>query len=64
MSWRKVENEKGFVFYVNDAIKSIQWDHPKFSDIKLRLDDCNYIKFSNYRIASKLLVLQRELLSK
>lgn len=64
MSWRKLENEKGFVFYVNEVNNSKQWDHPKFNSIKLRLDECNYVKYSNYRIASKVLVLQHELFSK
>lgn len=63
-SWRKVENEKGFVFYVNEAVGGKQWDHPKFGDIKLRLEECNYVKYSNYRIASKMRVLQHELFSK
>lgn len=63
-SWRKVENEKGFLFYINEGSNAKQWDHPKFSGIKQRLDECNYVKYSNYRIASKIRVLQRELFSK
>lgn len=64
MSWRKVENEKGFIYYLNEAVGSKQWDHPKFGDIQLRLDECNYVKYSNYRIASKMRVLQQKLFSK
>lgn len=40
-----------------------QWDHPKFTDIKQTIDDCNYIKFSSYRVATKIRTLQRSLYS-
>lgn len=41
-----------------------QWDHPKFVDIRQRLDDCNYVKYSIYRLALKFRVLQNALHSK
>ncbi|KAJ8963449.1 hypothetical protein NQ318_018931 [Aromia moschata] len=60
-SWRKVENENGFPYYVNEVANVRQWDHPKFSDLRQRLDDCNYVKYSAYRVALKFRVLQNAL---
>ncbi|KAJ8973910.1 hypothetical protein NQ317_000454 [Molorchus minor] len=59
--WKKVENEDGFPYYVNEIINVKQWDHPKFADIRQRLDDCNYVKYSVYRLALKFRVLQNAL---
>ncbi|XP_065167889.1 dystrophin-related protein 2-like isoform X2 [Atheta coriaria] len=59
-TWRKIENENGFTFYINKNDKK-QWDHPKYAEVKLKLDDCNYIKFASYRIAHKFRVLQHSL---
>ncbi|XP_050294768.1 dystrophin-like [Anthonomus grandis grandis] len=59
--WKKCENEKGFFYYFNTSTNKEQWDHPKYSEIKQALDDCNYIAFSSYRLAFKLRVLQRYL---
>ncbi|KAJ8936626.1 hypothetical protein NQ314_012242 [Rhamnusium bicolor] len=60
-SWRKVENEDGFPYYINEATNLKQWDHPKFVDLRQRLDDCNYVKYSTYRVALKFRVLQNAL---
>ncbi|GLV40563.1 Dystrophin [Carabus blaptoides fortunei] len=57
--WRKVENENGYPSYFNENTNSKQWDHPKFADVKQTIDECNFIKFSSYRVASKVRVLQR-----
>lgn len=40
------------------------WDHSKFTEIRQRLDDCNYVKYSMYRVALKFRVLQNLLFSK
>ncbi|XP_066245861.1 dystrophin-like [Euwallacea similis] len=58
-SWKKVENESGFLCYLNLDTNLKQWDHPKFSDVKQALDDCNYIAYAAYRLAFKIRVLQR-----
>lgn len=50
------------LFY-SESTNIKQWDHPKFADIIQRLDECNYIKYSAYRIAAKFRVLQRALYS-
>ncbi|KAL3287005.1 hypothetical protein HHI36_001491 [Cryptolaemus montrouzieri] len=60
--WKKTENQNGLPLYINESTKEKQWDHPKFSDIRQRLDDCNYVKYSSYRVALKLRVLQQALL--
>lgn len=39
------------------------WDHPKFSEVRQRLDECNYIKYSIYRVAMKFRILQQALYS-
>ncbi|KAF2897378.1 hypothetical protein ILUMI_08792 [Ignelater luminosus] len=59
--WRKFENENGFPYYINETTNIKQWDHPKFTDIIQRLDDCNYIRYSTYRVAAKFRVLQHAL---
>nr|CAI5848460.1 unnamed protein product [Callosobruchus analis] len=59
--WKKFEDKDGFPYYINEHIKAQQWSHPKFADIRQRLDDCNYIKYSMYRVASKFRVLQSAL---
>lgn len=61
INWRKLENASGFPYYINESTNIKQWDHPKFADIIQRLDECNYIKYSAYRIAAKFRVLQRAL---
>nr|CAH7756584.1 unnamed protein product [Callosobruchus chinensis] len=59
--WRKFEDKDGFPYYINEDIKLQQWSHPKFADIRQRLDGCNYVKYSMYRVALKLRVLQNAL---
>ncbi|XP_056629999.1 dystrophin-related protein 2-like isoform X1 [Diorhabda sublineata] len=61
LSWKKIEDENGFIYYFNKSTGVRQWDHPKFSEIKQRLDDCNYVKYSIYRVALKFRVLQNAL---
>nr|CAH7756588.1 unnamed protein product [Callosobruchus chinensis] len=61
--WRKFEDKDGFPYYINEDIKLQQWSHPKFADIRQRLDGCNYVKYSMYRVALKLRVLQNALFS-
>ncbi|KAG5872462.1 hypothetical protein JTB14_024043 [Gonioctena quinquepunctata] len=60
-SWRKTEDNNGFAYYLNEASNHKQWDHPKFLEIRQRLDDCNYVKYSVYRVALKFRVLQNAL---
>ncbi|CAH0552084.1 unnamed protein product [Brassicogethes aeneus] len=60
-NWRKIENEDGFAYYINEVTNAKQWDHPKFSEIRQRLDECNYVKYSSYRVALKFRVLQQSL---
>ncbi|XP_017776490.1 PREDICTED: dystrophin-like [Nicrophorus vespilloides] len=60
-SWRKVENENGFPFYVNELDNTKQWDNPKYTEIQQRIDDCNFIKYANYRVASKIQAIQQSL---
>ncbi|CAG9765908.1 unnamed protein product [Ceutorhynchus assimilis] len=43
----------------SESSNTHQWDHPKFADIKQAIDDCNYIAYAKYRLASKFRVLQR-----
>lgn len=52
------------LFFYSEATNVKQWDHPKFVDIRQRLDDCNYVKYSIYRLALKFRVLQSALHSK
>ncbi|XP_044745432.1 dystrophin-related protein 2-like [Coccinella septempunctata] len=59
--WKKIENENGLPLYFNDATKEKQWNHPKFSEIKQRLDECNYVRYSTYRVALKFRALQQAL---
>ncbi|XP_018566008.1 dystrophin-related protein 2-like [Anoplophora glabripennis] len=59
--WRKIENEEGYPYYLNELTNVKQWDHPKFVDIRQRIDDCNYVKYSVYRVALKFRVLQNAL---
>lgn len=49
--------------FFSELTSAKQWDHPKFAEIKQRIDDCNYIKYSSYRVASKIRILQRSLCS-
>ncbi|CAH2014137.1 unnamed protein product [Acanthoscelides obtectus] len=60
-SWIKVQNKDGMAYYINEHTKVHQWSHPKFADIRQRLDDCNYVKYSMYRVALKFRVLQNAL---
>lgn len=60
-NWKRNEDENGFSYYINESTNVRQWDHSKFSEIKQRLDDCNYIKYASYRVASKFRVLQNAL---
>ncbi|KAL1512645.1 hypothetical protein ABEB36_002204 [Hypothenemus hampei] len=60
-NWKKGENEKGFPYYINKETNTKQWDHPKFSDVKQAIDDCNYIVYSTYRLAMKIRAIQRHL---
>lgn len=60
-NWKKSENENGFLYYTNLETNTNQWDHPKFSEIKQAIDDCNYVAYPSYRLALKFRVLQRSL---
>ncbi|XP_030766334.1 dystrophin-like [Sitophilus oryzae] len=60
-NWKKIENENGFIYYVNEEKGIKQWDHPKFSDVKQGIDECNYVTYPSYRLALKFRVLQRGL---
>ncbi|XP_022911861.2 dystrophin-like [Onthophagus taurus] len=59
--WRKFEDEKGFPYYIHEQSKVKQWDHPKFLEIKEKLDECNWIKYAAYRVAFKIRFLQQSL---
>lgn len=59
--WKKIENENGLPLYFNDVTKEKQWNHPRFSEIKQRLDECNYVRYSTYRVAMKFRALQQAL---
>lgn len=48
----------------SEVTKEKHWDHSKFAEIRQRLDDCNYVKYSMYRVALKFRVLQKVLFSK
>lgn len=41
-----------------------QWDHPEYNAIINTLDDFNYIKYTSYRLATKIRCLQNLLHSK
>jgi hypothetical protein len=45
----------------SESSEQRQWDHPKFIELKHLLDDCNYVKYSKYRVALKFRVLQKAL---
>ncbi|KAF5304902.1 hypothetical protein FQR65_LT00786 [Abscondita terminalis] len=60
-SWKKSENDSGFPYYINLSTNVKQWDHPNFAEIVHHLDECNYIKYSAYRVAAKFRVLQKSL---
>lgn len=52
------------VMYFSELTKEKVWDHKKFSEIIQRLEECNYVKYSMYRVALKIRVLQNSLFSK
>lgn len=64
--WSKFEFKKFIVNYYRffSELKEKQWDHPKFEEIRQWLDECNYVKYSMYRVALKFRVLQSALYSK
>lgn len=41
-----------------------QWDHPEYTNIFRKLEECSYIKYSSYRLAMKIRYLQNLLHSK
>lgn len=50
--------------YFSELTKEKVWDHSKFSEIGQRLNECNYVKYSMYRVALKVRALQSTLFSK
>ncbi|CAG9854527.1 unnamed protein product [Phyllotreta striolata] len=59
--WTKCEDENGFLYYFNKKTGVKDWEHPKFKQIKQTLDECNYVKYSKYRVALKIRALQKAL---
>ncbi|KAK9880537.1 hypothetical protein WA026_011774 [Henosepilachna vigintioctopunctata] len=59
--WKKIETQNGLPLYINEITNEKLWDHPKFSDIRQQLDECNYVRYSSYRVALKFRVMQQAL---
>lgn len=49
------------LFFFSENTQQKQWDHPRFIEVKHLIDDCNYVKYSKYRVALKFRALQKAL---
>lgn len=56
-------NFKYYFFFSHDQ-ESTHWDHPTMMDLLDSLTEFNHIKFSAYRTATKLRMLQKTLACK
>ncbi|XP_041984755.1 dystrophin-like [Aricia agestis] len=60
-SWKKVENESGYPYYIDEVTGKESYDHPHFRKIMKSLESYEDIKYSAYRIAFKIYALQKSL---
>ncbi|XP_053615054.1 dystrophin-like [Plodia interpunctella] len=60
-NWKKLENEAGYPYYVDETTGKQQYDHPQFEKIMESLTEYDDIKYSAYRIAFKIYALQTQL---
>ncbi|KAJ0173963.1 hypothetical protein K1T71_010109 [Dendrolimus kikuchii] len=59
--WKKIENEAGYPYYVDEITGNQQYDHPEFRKIMESLEEYDGIKYSTYRVAFKIFSLQKHL---
>ncbi|XP_064386652.1 dystrophin-like isoform X2 [Halichondria panicea] len=57
--WERSETAKGIPYYINHGDGASQWEHPDISEVVVRMDGMNEIKFAAYRTAMKLRTVQK-----
>ncbi|XP_045501544.1 dystrophin-like [Colias croceus] len=61
INWRKTENEAGYPCYIDEESGKQDFNHPNFNAIEKLLEEHDGIKYSAYKIAFKIFVLQKQL---
>ncbi|XP_055333361.1 dystrophin-like isoform X2 [Paramacrobiotus metropolitanus] len=59
--WERRVSPSKVPYFINHAEQSTTWDHPKLIDLMSAVNDVNKIRFSAYRTAAKLRIVQRKL---
>nr|XP_045599746.1 uncharacterized protein LOC123759043 isoform X1 [Procambarus clarkii] len=59
--WERATTSNKVPYYINHDQESTHWDHPIMMDLLDSLTEFNHIKFSAYRTATKLRMLQKKL---
>ncbi|CAK9295553.1 unnamed protein product [Gordionus sp. m RMFG-2023] len=59
--WAKAMTETGVPYYIDTKTESTYWAHPMMMEIMKNLTEVNYIKYSAYRTAMKLRIIQKRL---
>ncbi|KAK8748100.1 hypothetical protein OTU49_016316 [Cherax quadricarinatus] len=59
--WERATTSNKVPYYINHDQESTHWDHPVMMDLLDSLTEFNHIKFSAYRTATKLRMLQKKL---
>ncbi|ROT67522.1 putative dystrophin-like isoform X2 [Penaeus vannamei] len=59
--WERATTSNKVPYYINHDQESTHWDHPTMMDLLDSLTEFNHIKFSAYRTATKLRMLQKTL---
>ena len=59
--WERATTSNKVPYYINHEKESTHWDHPLMMEMLDELTEFNHIKFSAYRTATKLRVLQKKL---
>ncbi|CAL4058547.1 unnamed protein product, partial [Meganyctiphanes norvegica] len=59
--WERATTSNKVPYYINHEQESTHWDHPLMMEMLDELTEFNHIKFSAYRTATKLRVLQKKL---
>ncbi|XP_068223555.1 LOW QUALITY PROTEIN: uncharacterized protein [Palaemon carinicauda] len=59
--WERATTSNKVPYYINHDQESTHWDHPIMMDLLDSMNEFNHIKFSAYRTATKLRILQKKL---
>ncbi|XP_066986162.1 dystrophin-like isoform X26 [Macrobrachium rosenbergii] len=59
--WERATTSNKVPYYINHDQESTHWDHPIMMDLLDSMNEFNHIKFSAYRTATKLRMLQKKL---